>query len=137
MNDLLEKMKKTLPKYNITQPSTGKKISFRPFTVKEEKILLMSSQTGSYEDFLTTLSDIIDDCFSLKISSKKLPLFDIEYFFINLRSKSVGELIEPSITCPYTKEVIKLKINLDEINPIHEATHTPIKLMCLMILLLR
>lgn len=124
MNEILDRMRKTLPKYNIKQPSTGKTISFRPFTVREEKILLISNQTGSYEDFLTTLIDIINNCFSLDTNCKTLPLFDIEYFFINLRSKSVGEIIEPTIVCPQTKETIKLQINLENIVPIFSNDHT-------------
>lgn len=124
MKDLLNTMRESLPRYTIKQPSTGKIISFRPFTVKEEKTLIMANQTGSYEDFLNTLSDIIDKCFNLEISSKNLPLVDIEYFFLKLRSKSVGEIIEPTITCPITQEKIKLNINLDNIEPVYNTNHS-------------
>lgn len=117
-------MKKMLPKYNAKQPSTGKTISFRPFTVKEEKALIIANQTGSYEDFLTTLSDVIDNCFDLKLETKKLPIFDVEYFFLKLRSKSIGEILEPIITCPATGEKIKLQINIDEIEPVYDKTHS-------------
>jgi hypothetical protein len=113
-----------MPRYNIIQPSTGKMITFKPFTVKEEKTLLIANQTGSYEDFLSTLADIIDNCFDLPTPSKKLPLFDIEYFFLKLRSKSVGEVVEPVIICPETKESIKINLNIDEIEPIFEAFHS-------------
>lgn len=124
MENLLNSMKKSLPKYNITQPSTGKQVTFRPFTVKEEKALIISNQTGSYEDFLSTLSDIIDNCFNLKTNAKNLPLVDIEYFFLKLRSKSVGELIEPTITCPITHEKVKVVINLEDIEPKFNKDHT-------------
>ena len=124
MENLLNSMKKSLPKYNITQPSTGKLVTFRPFTVKEEKALIISNQTGSYEDFLSTLSDIIDNCFTLKTNAKNLPLVDIEYFFLKLRSKSVGELIEPTITCPITREKVKVGINLEDIEPKFTQDHT-------------
>jgi len=116
-------LKTTLPKYVTEQPSTRKKIKFRPFTVREEKILLMSNQTGTYEDFLFTLSDVINNCFELNTDSKKLPIFDIEYFFLVLRSKSIGEIIEPTIICPVTQEKINLTINLDDIKPIYDNTH--------------
>lgn len=124
MSNLINMLKTTLPKYVTEQPSTRKKIKFRPFTVREEKILLMSNQTGTYEDFLFTLSDVINNCFELNVDSKKLPIFDIEYFFLVLRSKSIGEIIEPTIICPVTQEKINLTINLDDIKPIHDNTHS-------------
>lgn len=116
-------MKTTLPKYNTIQPSTGKTVSYRPFTVKEEKVLLIANTTGNYEDFLRTLADVIDSCFDLKTPALKLPLFDIEYFFLKLRSKSVSEIAEPTIICPYTKTKVKLKVNLDEILPKTDSSH--------------
>jgi len=97
MNTIINKIKNQLPKYTIEQPSTRKKVTFRPFTVKEEKNLQIANQTGSYEDFLVTLSDVINNCFGIDVDSKSFPIFDIEYFFINLRAKSIGELIEPTI----------------------------------------
>lgn len=117
-------MRQSMPRYNIVQPSTGKLITFKPFTVKDEKTLLIANQTGSYEDFLSTLADIIDNCFDLPTPSKKLPLFDIEYFFLKLRSKSVGEVVEPVIICPETKESIKINLNIDQIEPIFESSHS-------------
>lgn len=124
MRELLDNMKNSLPKYNIVQPSTGKLVTFRPFTVREEKALVIANQTGSYEDFLSTLSDIIDNCFNLTVSAKKLPIFDVEFFFLKLRSKSVGEIIEPTITCPATKEKIKILVNLDAVEPITTPSHS-------------
>lgn len=123
MKELLERMRSSLPKYNLKQPSSGKIISYRPFTVKEEKVLLMATTTGTYEDFLSTLTDIIDDCFSLQNESRNLPLFDIEYFFIKLRCKSIGEIVEPIITCPYTGEKVKVNLNLEDIEPILNEDH--------------
>lgn len=124
MKELLDSMRNSLPRYNLIHPSTGKVVTYRPFTVKEEKTLLMANQTGSYEDFLSTLAEIIDNCFELPVPSKKLPIFDIEYFFLKLRCKSVGEIIEPTITCPVTNEKIKLILNIEEIEPITDPTHS-------------
>lgn len=124
MNELLDLMKNTFPRYNTVQPSTGAMVSFRPFNVKEEKILLMANQTGSYEDFLTTLSEVIDNCFTLKTPAIKLPLFDIEFLFLKLRSKSISEIAEPKIVCPVTKEQVQIKVNLDEIEPIIDKNHS-------------
>jgi hypothetical protein len=124
MSNIINMLKTSLPKYVTEQPSTRKKIKFRPFTVREEKVLLMSNQTGTYEDFLFTLSDIINNCFELNVDSKKLPIFDIEYFFLVLRSKSIGEIIEPTILCPITQEKINFKINLDDVKPVYDNTHS-------------
>lgn len=124
MDKILSKMKASLPRYGLTQPSTGKTVSFRPFTVREEKTLIIANQTGSYEDFLITLSEIINECFDLPQDAKKLPIFDIEYFFIKIRSKSIGEMVEPIIKCPITNEEIKLSVNLDEIEPVFNSTHS-------------
>jgi hypothetical protein len=121
-------MKNSLPRYVTTQPSTGKKVTFRPFTVKEEKYLLMTKQTGEYADLLATIANIIDSCFELGQEAKKLPIFDIEYFFLKLRSKSIGEIVEPTIVCPYTDEKIKLSLNIDDIQPIVKHTNFNIRL---------
>jgi hypothetical protein len=124
MKKLLDSMRDSLPRYTLTQPSTGKVVTYRPFTVREEKTLLIANQTGSYEDFLSTLAEIIDNCFDLDMTCKKLPIFDIEYFFLKLRSKSIGEIVEPTIICPQTQEKIKISLNLDTIEPVHSPDHT-------------
>jgi len=121
-------MKNSLPRYVTTQPSTGKKVTFRPFTVKEEKYLLMTKQTGEYADLLATIANIIDSCFELGQEAKKLPIFDIEYFFLKLRSKSIGEIVEPTIVCPHTNEKIKLSLNIDDIQPVVKNTNFNIRL---------
>lgn len=123
MEKLINLLKNSLPRYFIEQPSTRKKISFRPFTVKEEKNLVIANQTGSTNDFLLTLSDVIESCFELDQSSKKLSVFDIEYFFIALRAKSIGETLETTLVCPETKERVKLLINLDDIKPKYNDNH--------------
>jgi hypothetical protein len=83
--------------------------------VKEEKSLLVAKDTGSYTDFLITISDIIDACYD-NINSKKLPIFDVEYLFLKLREKSVSESVIISFDCPVTGEKIKdIEIRLDQI----------------------
>jgi len=128
MQTVLNMMKNSLPRYVTIQPSTGKKVTFRPFTVKEEKYLLMTKQTGEYADLLATIANIIDSCFELGQEAKKLPIFDIEYFFLKLRSKSIGEIVEPTIVCPYTDEKIKLSLNIDDIQPVVKHTNFNIRL---------
>ena len=128
MKEILEKMKSSLPRYVTKQPSTGKNVTFRPFTVKEEKHLLMVKQTGEYKDFLSTITNIINSCFDLSTDAKKLPIFDIEYFFLKLRSKSIGEIVQPIIVCPVTKEKISLTLNLEEIEPVGNMSDFKIKI---------
>jgi hypothetical protein len=128
MEKIISMMKNSLPRYVITQPSTGKKVTFRPFTVREEKHLLMIKQTGEYADLLATIANIIDSCFELNAEAKKLPIFDIEYFFLKLRSKSIGEIVEPTIICPHTGERIKIILNIDEIQPTVKNTNFNIKI---------
>ena len=123
MREFLNDLKNSLPRYIAVQPSTKKKLTYRPFTVKEEKALLISNSTGNNQDFLTTLGNVIEVCFDIN-DAKNLPIFDIEYFFLKLRCKSIGELIEPVIVCPTTNEKIQLYLNLDEIEPISDSTHS-------------
>ena len=78
-------------KHNLTLPSTGKKITFRPFLVKEEKILMMAMESGEATDMIHALRDIITSCVEEDIKVNTLPMFDIEYIFLQLRSRSVGE----------------------------------------------
>ena len=77
-------------KYELTLPSTGEKVEYRPFLVKEEKILMIAQATGKQEDILRSIEQIIDECTFKKLKVQTLPLFDLEYMFLQLRSKSVG-----------------------------------------------
>ena len=104
-----------IPQYEVKIPSTGKKTKFRPFLVKEEKILLLAQQTNNNIEILRAMKRIIECCVDGIKDASSLPLFDIEYLFIKLRSKSVSELSSPTIICPFTKEEVELKINLEEI----------------------
>jgi hypothetical protein len=116
MSNIINLLKTSSPKYSTIQPSTGKLLSYRPFNVKEEKALLLAKNTGSYTDFLLTISNIVDSCFDSSIDSKKLPVFDVEYMFLKLREKSVSEVVNISFTCPETNEKIKnVEVYLTEI----------------------
>lgn len=127
MNSLLEILKNSLPKYTVVQPSNDKVVTHRPFTVREEKSLMMAKETGSYTDFLLTVSEILDSCYGL--NSKKLPVFDVEYFFLKLREKSVSEFVKVSFTCPYTQERIKdIEINLSKLQVKKQPIEFSIKL---------
>ena len=89
-----------VPVYNLTIPSTGEEIKVRPFTVKEEKLLLMAVESNNMEDVTNQVKQIITNCIITKdVNIDKLPFFDIDYMFIFLRAKSVGEKVEVRMTC--------------------------------------
>ena len=110
--------------YELTIPSTGERVSYRPFLVKEEKTLLMAMETGNTNSMTKAMQDIISSCTDGVVDVKNLAPFDLEYFFLQLRGKSVGDVIEIQISRPATikcpeeepcKEVCELSINVDEI----------------------
>lgn len=104
------------PKYDMIVPSTGESITYRPYVVKEEKVLLIAMESQSDEAMESAVIDIIEMCVETPINVKDLTTFDIEYIFVNLRAKSVGEGIQLSPTCVKCEEVNKdIKINLDEV----------------------
>ena len=86
--------KLNVPVYETILPSTDKVIKFRPFLVKEEKILLTAAEDGSQGAMMNAIKDIVKNCVQEEIDVNKLPMFDLEYLFLKLRSKSVGEETE-------------------------------------------
>ena len=111
-------------KYELTLPSTGEKIEFRPFLVKEEKVLMLAQQEGSNASLIRAVQDIISSCTFNKLDPKKLPTFDIEYVFLQLRSKSVGEVATITVLCPDDEETkVKVDVNLSEIQCVTEEGH--------------
>tara|TARA_R100000008_G_scaffold86840_1_gene81984 strand:- start:4 stop:717 length:714 start_codon:yes stop_codon:yes gene_type:complete len=124
MSSLSTILKSSVPRYTIKQPSTNKPIEFRPFLVKEEKVLLQAQETaGGETSMLVAIKGVIESCFSIS-NAGKLPIFDIEYMFINLRAKSVGEVVNPTIMCPYTGEEVCIVINLSDIKVNTHPKHT-------------
>lgn len=117
-------------KYELTLPSTGQKVEYRPFLVKEEKALMLAQQAGTQADMIRAVQDIVASCTFDALKPKELPIFDIEYVFIQLRSKSVGEKTEVTVVCPDDGETrASLEINLSEIECIKGEGHdTKIKL---------
>lgn len=111
-------------KYDLTLPSTGEKVEYRPFLVREEKILMIAQQSGAQEDILKGVEQIIDACTFSKLNVSTLPMFDLEYIFLQLRSKSVGAEVEVNVTCPDDRKTkVPVKINLEEIKCVREVGH--------------
>ena len=83
------------PSYELNLPSSGKKIKYRPFLVKEEKILILAIESGSIKDISRAIKDVLKNCILTKgVKIDELPTFDIEYLFLNIRSRSIGESID-------------------------------------------
>ena len=111
-------------KYELTLPSTGERIEFRPFLVKEEKALMLAQQSGENTDIMRAIRDVINACTFDKIKSETLPTFDLEYVFINLRAKSIGEIVDLNITCPDDgKTQVDVKVDLTKIQCVKEVGH--------------
>ena len=116
--------KLNVPRYKLKLPSDGKTIvNFRPFLVKEEKLLLVATETGDQEQLLDTITKIIKDCTDLK-DVDKLSTFDVEYLFLQIRTKSVGESVDVQVTCPDDGETqVQIQIPLDEIKVVRDKKH--------------
>jgi hypothetical protein len=105
------------PTYELELPSTGETIKYRPFLVKEEKLLVIALESEDTKQITTAIKTVIKNCIETKgIKVETLPTFDIEYLFLNIRGKSVGEEIEVNIICPDDGETtVPIKINVDDI----------------------
>ena len=113
------------PVYELEQPSTGETIKYRPFLVKEQKTLMMASESNDDKQVKEALAGLISGCTFQKVDPYKLPLFDIEFLFLRIRGKSVGEKIELSLLCPDDNETrVNKSINIEEIGVNMEVDHT-------------
>jgi hypothetical protein len=114
------------PTYELELPSSGKKIRYRPFLVKEEKILILALESEDPKQITIAIKNILKDCISTRgVKVDDLPTFDIEYIFLNIRGKSVGESIDLVITCPDDGETtVPVKVYIDEINVVKEENHS-------------
>jgi len=112
------------PLFSLTIPSTKAKIKYRPFTVKEEKILLIAQESGDSDQTVLAIKQIINNCIE-DINVEELATFDLEYIMLQLRAKSVSDVIEIKITDPDTKEEIDLSIDLNTIQIKENKDHDP------------
>ena len=105
------------PTYEMTLPSTGKKIRYRPFLVREEKILIMAMESENMSDITNAIVQILGECILTEnVKVEDLATFDIEYLFLNVRARSVGETVDVNITCPDDEETqVEMTIDLDSI----------------------
>ena len=114
------------PTYELVLPSSNKKVKYRPFLVKEEKVLILAMESQDTTTVANAVKDVLASCIlSRGIKVQKLSTFDIEYLFLNIRGKSVGEKIEVMVTCPDDgKTQVPTSINIDEIKVIIDDEHS-------------
>tara|TARA_B100001996_G_scaffold213493_1_gene163977 strand:+ start:1655 stop:2365 length:711 start_codon:yes stop_codon:yes gene_type:complete len=116
--------KLNVPEYNLKLPSSGKSVKYRPFLVKEEKLLYLAIESGEQKDMIDAVKNILTSCTSLR-SVKDLATFDIEYLFLKIRTRSVGENVEVNITCPDDNETtVPVSIPLDDIDIKQDPAHS-------------
>lgn len=111
--------------HEVVVPSTGKKVKFRPFLVKEEKVLILAQESGSQIEMARAIKEVIGSCVQTRgFKVDDLATFDLEYLFLNIRGKSVGEDVEVLVTCP-DDEVTKVPVTiyLDEVKVVEDDTH--------------
>ena len=112
------------PEYKLRVPSTDEELTYRPFLVKEEKLLLIAQETGTEDATYRAIKNIIESCCHGKVELDKLPLFDMEYIFLNIRAKSVGEVATLKITCPDDKETtVDIEVDLTKVQVQMDETH--------------
>ena len=117
--------KLTTPTYELEVPSTDEKLKYRPFLVKEEKILLLAMETEKNEDIVRAVKDIVTECTFNTIDFSNIPMFDTEYVFLQIRSKSVGEVSKLRLLCPDDqKTYIDTEVNLTDVKVQVEDGHT-------------
>lgn len=113
------------PKFKLTVPSTKEIVEYTPFTVKEEKILLIAQESKDIDQIITAIKQIINNCV-INIDVEKLALFDIEYIFMLIRAKSINDVIEFSIKDPTTHEDVNLELDINNISIKYTEGHSDI-----------
>ena len=105
------------PTYELEVPSTDEKIKYRPFLVKEEKILLMAMESKDNAQIINAVKDIVKSCTFNKVDVSTMPMFDMEYIFLNIRAKSVGEVSKLRVLCPDDKKTYtNIDVDLTKVN---------------------
>ena len=109
-----------VPEYTLIIPSTKKEVKYRPFLVKEEKILLLAMESEKPEEIITATNTIITNCVFGDVDVEAMPTFDVEYIFLQLRGKAKGEVIDLQYKCPKCESEIPVAINIDDIKVIQK-----------------
>ena len=113
-----------VPEYELEIPSSKLKVKYRPFLVKEEKILLLALESEKQDNIVNAIKHIIETCVYSETNVNEMPTFDLEYIFLQLRAKSKGEVIELKYECPKCKTELPININIDDIQVTFQDKHT-------------
>ena len=114
------------PEYKLNIPSTDEEINYRPFLVKEEKLLLIAQETGDERAQYRAIQNLIKSCVKEDLAVDKLPMFDLEYIFLNIRAKSVGEIAKLNLTCPDDEKTkVDYELDLTKVNVQMDEKHSP------------
>ena len=114
-----------VPIYELVVPSTDEKIKFRPFLIKEEKVLLMAMESGENKDIIQAVKTIVSECTFNKLKLGTMPMFDVEYIFLQIRSKSVGEVSKLKVLCKDDGETYaNVEVDLNEVQVQVDDGHT-------------
>jgi len=111
------------PLFELKLPSTGKKVKFRPFTVREEKILLIAQESSDIDQVILSIKQIVNNCVE-GVNVDQIAMFDLEYLLINLRARSVSNEIEFKIKDPETEETIELSLDINDVEIKKNKDHT-------------
>jgi len=104
------------PTYELELPSTGEIIKYRPFLVKEQKLLLIAQESGEEKQIANAMGELVNSCTFGKVNTKSAPMFDIEYLFLKIRGKSVGEKVKLNLICPDDgKTTVPYELNLENV----------------------
>ena len=113
------------PTYELEIPSTDKKVKYRPFLVKEEKILMIAMESGEQSDIINAVKTIVKECTFGEVDVSNMPMFDVEYIFLNIRAKSVGEISKIQLKCPDDNETFAhVEVDLTEVSVQVDDGHT-------------
>jgi len=113
------------PTYELTLPSQDVKVKFRPFLVKEEKILLMAMESGKENEIYDATKQIVDSCTFNSLDTENLPMFDLEFIFLNIRARSVGEISKFKVLCPDDKKTYAdVEVDLTKVEVQVDDEHT-------------
>ena len=114
-----------LPTYELEIPSNGKKIKYRPFVVKEEKLLLLALETNDEKAIEDAVRTLLKGCIQSRVKVEELAIFDLEYIFLQIRAVSVGEIVEMRVTCKDDgKTVINYNLNLSEVSVVKPENYS-------------
>ena len=113
-----------LPTFELTLPVSKERITFRPFVMKEEKLLLMASEADNYEDIVNAMNSSVSACTFGKVNCETYPMVDVQYLFLHLRGKSVGEVLDFSVICSSCKNKTPYQLNINDFKVTEHPNHS-------------